>query len=60
MNDFAAAGDARSGAPVHDATESDLEGLVEIYNEVIANSTAVFANLPVTVEERRGWWQADA
>jgi L-amino acid N-acyltransferase len=43
---------------VHDATESDLEGIVGIYNEVIANSTAVFANAPVTLEERRGWWQA--
>ena len=45
-------------SPPHDATESDLEGLVGIYNEVIANSTAVFTNLPVTVEERRRWWQA--
>ena len=43
---------------MHDATESDLQGVVEIYNEVIANSTAVFANLPVTVDERRRWWQA--
>ena len=36
-----------------DATEADLEGVLGIYNEVIANSAAVFANLPVTVEERR-------
>jgi phosphinothricin acetyltransferase len=57
MNDYAA-GRAQPGAAVHDATESDLEGLVGIYNEVIANSTAVFANLPVTVDERRRWWQA--
>jgi L-amino acid N-acyltransferase len=41
-----------------DATEADLEGIVAIYNEVIANSTAVFANLPVAVDERRRWWQA--
>jgi len=41
-----------------DATESDLEGLLGIYNEVIANSTAVFADLPVTLDERRRWWQA--
>src|SRR4029077_2611899 len=34
------------------------EGLVAIYNDVIANSTAVFSNHPVTVEERRAWWQA--
>ena len=43
---------------MHDATESDLEGITRIYNEVIANSTAVFANLPVTAQERRSWWQA--
>jgi phosphinothricin acetyltransferase len=40
------------------ATEADLEGVVVIYNEVIANTTAVFANAPVTVDERRRWWQA--
>jgi len=39
----------------HDA---DLGGLVAIYNEVIANSTATFTETAVTVEERRGWWQA--
>jgi L-amino acid N-acyltransferase len=41
-----------------DATEAELEGIVSIYNEVIANTTAVFASLPVTVDERRRWWQA--
>lgn len=41
------------GAAVHDAIESDLEGIVGIYNEVIANTTAVFASVPVTVDERR-------
>ena len=41
-----------------DAAEADLEGVVGIYNEVIANTTAVFANLPVTVDERRRWWQS--
>ena len=29
-----------------------------IYNEVVAHSTAVFSCLPVSVEERRHWWQA--
>jgi len=41
-----------------DATEADLEGVLGIYNEVIANTTAVFANEPVTVDERRRWWQS--
>ena len=43
---------------VCDASESDLAALVAIYNEVIANSTAVFSHLPVTLDERRGWWRA--
>jgi phosphinothricin acetyltransferase len=43
---------------VREATEADLEGIVEIYNDVITHSAAVFANLPVTVDERRRWWQA--
>ena len=43
---------------MRDATEADLEGLVAIYNDVIANSTAVFSNHPVTVAEHRTWWQA--
>jgi L-amino acid N-acyltransferase len=48
-----------SEAPtLRDATEADLPGLVEIYNEVIATSTAVYSSQPVTVEDRRNWWQA--
>ena len=48
----------RAAASVHDASEADLEGLVAIYNDVIAHSTAVFTSTPVSVEERRRWWQA--
>ena len=40
-----------------DATEADLPGLVTIYNEVIASSTAIFSSQPVALEERRLWWQ---
>jgi L-amino acid N-acyltransferase YncA len=48
-----------SGLPdIGDATEADLAGLVEIYNEVIATSTAVYSTDPVTVAERRDWWRA--
>jgi L-amino acid N-acyltransferase len=43
---------------IHDATDEDLPGLVAIYNEVIATSTAIYSSVPVTVEERRQWWQA--
>jgi L-amino acid N-acyltransferase len=43
---------------VRDARESDLPGLLEIYNEVIATSTAVYSYLPVTLEDRVQWWKA--
>lgn len=45
---------------VKDARESDLEGLVAIYNDVLATTTAIFSHVPVTLEERRQWWRARA
>ncbi len=42
---------------IGDARSADLPGLVAIYNEVIATSTAVYSSVPVTVEERTQWWQ---
>lgn len=41
-----------------DATEADMPGLLAIYNEVIATSTAVYSSLPSTLEERLQWWRA--
>jgi phosphinothricin acetyltransferase len=43
---------------IRDGSEGDLPGLLVIYNEVIANSTAVFSDLPVTLEERERWFAA--
>jgi L-amino acid N-acyltransferase YncA len=43
---------------IRDALNSDLPGLLGIYNEVIATSTAIFTDHPVTLEDRRAWWQA--
>jgi L-amino acid N-acyltransferase YncA len=43
---------------LRDAAEDDLEGLVAIYNDVIATSTAVYSSTPVTLEDRRQWWRA--
>jgi L-amino acid N-acyltransferase YncA len=40
---------------VRDAAEADLPGLLAIYNEVIESSTAVFSNVPATLEERQSW-----
>jgi L-amino acid N-acyltransferase len=46
--------------PLHvgDATEADLAGLLAIYNEVVANSTAIYSDRTVTLQERREWWHA--
>jgi len=43
---------------IRDAGESDLPGLLAIYNDVIATSTAVYHNNPVSLEERTQWWRA--
>jgi L-amino acid N-acyltransferase YncA len=43
---------------IRDAGASDLSGLLEIYNEVIATSTAVYSETPVTLEDRQAWWRA--
>jgi L-amino acid N-acyltransferase len=40
-----------------DAQIDDLSGLLDIYNDVIATSTAVYSDRPVTLEERIGWWR---
>jgi phosphinothricin acetyltransferase len=39
------------------ATESDLPAILDIYNDVIATTTAVFAEHPVTLANRQAWWQ---
>jgi phosphinothricin acetyltransferase len=45
---------------VRDAREEDLAGVLAIYNEVIATTTAVYRDDPATLEDRREWWQARA
>ncbi len=43
---------------IDDAGEGDLQGILAIYNDAIANSTAVFSDRPTTLEERRPWLRA--
>jgi phosphinothricin acetyltransferase len=45
---------------VRDATEADLPMILAIYNEIIANTTAVYSEKPVTLDDRRAWWRARA
>ena len=40
---------------IEDAHERDLPGMLEIVNDVIATSTAIFSDAPLTLEEHRDW-----
>lgn len=42
---------------IRDAVESDMAAIAAIYNEVLANSTAIFNEQPTTAEERLDWWR---
>jgi L-amino acid N-acyltransferase YncA len=42
---------------VRPATPDDLTGILAIYNEVIRTSTAVYALDPVSLDERRAWFE---
>ena len=39
------------------ATENDLQEMLDIYNEIIANTTAVFQYDPHTLEMRKEWFE---
>ena len=41
---------------IDDANEGDLEGILAIFNDVIATSTSVFSEEPVALENRRAWF----
>jgi L-amino acid N-acyltransferase len=43
---------------IRDAVHADLPGILDIYNEVVATSTAIYALEPVTLEERAAWLEA--
>lgn len=47
-----------SALVIRDATDADLPGILSIYNEVIATSTAVFSLHPTTLDERRTWFES--
>lgn len=42
---------------VRHATENDLPQILDIYNEIIANTTAVYYYEPHTLELRRQWFE---
>lgn len=43
---------------IRDATAEDIPGILTIYNEVIATSTAVYIDDPVTLADRQAWFKA--
>jgi phosphinothricin acetyltransferase len=43
---------------IRDARTADVPGVLAIYNEVIASSTAVYRDEPATLEDRHEWLRA--
>jgi L-amino acid N-acyltransferase len=43
---------------VRDSFETDLPQILAIYNDVIATTTAVYREEPVTLEDRLSWWRS--
>lgn len=41
---------------IRDAVEADLDGIREIYNEAVENSTAIWNDHVVDLENRRAWF----
>ena len=42
---------------IRHATEADLPQMLEIYNEIIASTTAIFQYDPHTLESRKDWFE---
>ena len=43
---------------IREATANDLKDILEIYNDAILNTTAVYAYKAHTLEERRQWYES--
>ncbi len=43
---------------IRNAVLDDLPAILDIYNDVIATSTAVYSDQPVTLDDRRSWFEA--
>ncbi|PFD42102.1 N-acetyltransferase [Bacillus cereus] len=42
---------------IREATKKDLTFILDIYNDAILNTTAVYAYKPVTLENRKDWYE---
>ena len=43
---------------IRECRVEDLRSILAIYNDVIATSTAIFAESPATLDDRTAWWEA--
>ena len=43
---------------IRDASDDDVPGILAIYNDVIATSTAVYREDPATLDDRQQWFDA--
>jgi phosphinothricin acetyltransferase len=43
---------------IRDARDGDLPAILEIYNDVLATSTAIYRDDPATLEDRRAWFES--
>jgi phosphinothricin acetyltransferase len=43
---------------IRDATGRDLTAMLAIYNDVVATSTAIYRDIPMTADEYEQWWRA--
>jgi phosphinothricin acetyltransferase len=41
---------------IRDASEDDLPAILDIYNEVLTTSTAIYRDEPATLDERAAWF----
>ena len=51
-------GDEQAVVETREANEADLPAILDIYNAIIATSTAIYRDAPTTLEERAGWFNA--
>jgi phosphinothricin acetyltransferase len=43
---------------IREAHEGDLPAILDIYNDVVATSTAIYRDEPATLDDRRSWFAA--
>ena len=43
---------------IREACRDDLDAINAIYNDVLMGSTAIYADIPMSLPDREAWWQA--